>query len=304
MSKPVHSSRILRWYPSSWRERYGHELTALFEDTFGEGPIPWRIRAATAKAGLVQHLRASGLGGDHERPADHARSGSLLILCGWAFFVVGGAMLAKFNERWSDAAPRHERWLPTAGFVAIEVAAALGALIVLTAGLIALPALLNALRQSGWAFVRRQVGRVAGIGLVTLAIGIPVVTWAHHLSSQQRNGGLDLYTACFFVVGLLAVATLATTTLSVVSLAARLDLSTNAVVWLARLALAMVTVMALVAAGTAVWWISLAVHAPSVLGGRVPLDLVVIGVLMAAGLVLGATGSTRVTSALPDLRNR
>src|SRR5581483_2814365 len=200
--------------------------------------------------------------------------------------------------------PRHDRWLPTAGYVAIEVAAAVGFVIVLTAGLIALPPLCRALRQSGWAFVSRPLLQVATVATTTVLVAVPVLIWAHHLNARQRNGGLAAYTVCFFVVGFLAVATLATATGGVVSIAARLDLSPSSVRRLARLALAMVTVMGVVAVGTAVWWISLAVHAPSVLGGRAPLDLVLLGVLMAAGLALGATGATRIVGSLPDLRAR
>ncbi len=193
-------ARLLRWYPASWRARYGDELTALLEDTFGDGPIPWRTRAATAKAGVVQHLRARVWATASAPPTAPATARSSCSAVG--LFVVAGAMLAKFNEHWDAATPQHDRWLPTTGYIAIEAAAALGVLTVLVAGLIA-PLLLRSLQRSGWASVRPQVRRVGAVGLTTVAVGIPVIVWAHHLTSPQRNGGLAVYSAFFFVVGFL-----------------------------------------------------------------------------------------------------
>jgi len=45
--------RLLRWYPPAWRQRYGDELAALFDDSFGGRPVPRRVRMATMRSGLV-----------------------------------------------------------------------------------------------------------------------------------------------------------------------------------------------------------------------------------------------------------
>ena len=293
------SDRLLRWFPAPWRARYGDELAALMEDSFGGGPIPWRTRVSTARAGLVQRVRASGLGGDAERPADRARSGSLLVLCAWAFVVVGGAMYAKFNENWAGSTPKADRWVPQLGFVAVEAAAAAGLLVVMVAGLIVLPALIRAVVAGGWTLIRRQVLLVAGLGGATIVVGVPLVIWAHHLSEHQRNGGLGIYTALFLVVCGLAAATIAALTAAAVSLTNRLELTTSALTWLSRLALAMVGAIVVVVAGIAAWWVSLALQVPAVLGGRAPFDLVGVGVLVTAGLALAAVGGRRVLRALP-----
>jgi hypothetical protein len=293
---------LLRWYPAPWRERYGDELAALFEDTYGNGSIPWRTRVVTARSGLVEHLRSSGLVGNGDSPTEQTRNGSLLVLCGWAFFVIAGSMYAKLNESWSRGTPRGDRWLPNAAFLGIEIAAVAGLLIVVAAGVVALPALLRALHASGWSFVRRPVMRTALAGGATVVAGIPVVLWAHHLTYQQRNGGLVVYSAVFLAVSLLVAAFVLTSTASVVSLTKRLSLSAAAVRLLGRLALAMVGTMGIILAATVLWWLSLARNAPTVLGGRAPADLIVTVSLMAVGMVVAGLGAYRVLGALPKLR--
>ena len=298
---PTPATRLLRWYPAPWRARYGDELTALFEDTFGGGTIPWRTRIGTARAGLTEHLRASGLAGGGANPDERTRNGSLLVLSGWAFFVIAGSMYAKLNENWSVGTPRSDRWLADAAYLGVQIAAAVGFVIVLAAGFIALPALWRALRTSGWAFVRRPVLQTAMAGGSTVVAGIPVVIWAHHLTTHQRNGGLFVYSAVFVVVSLLIAVFVITSTASIVSLTKRLALSTRSIRRLGQLALAMVGTMAVIMGATILWWVTLADHAPTVLGGRAPADLIVTVSLMAVGMTLAVIGAYRVSGAVTKL---
>jgi hypothetical protein len=39
-------------------------------------------------------------------PAERVRSGSLLVLCGWALFVIAGSAFAKMTEQWVGATPQ------------------------------------------------------------------------------------------------------------------------------------------------------------------------------------------------------
>ena len=303
MSRAGSPERLLRWYPPSWRARYGGEMAALMEDSFGGGPIPWRIRLSTAWAGVVERLRASGLGGDAERPGDRARSGSLLVLCAWAFVVVGGAMYAKFNENWSGATPKADRWVPNLGSIAVEAAAAAGLLVVAVAGLTVLPALIRAVATGGWALVRRQVLAVGALGGGTVVLGAAVVIWAHHLNVHQRNGGSGLYSAAFLVVCVFVAATIAALTAAAVSLTNRLELPTPTLSRLSVLALGHgggdhrrgrrdgdVVVDCLGREG-----------AKRCSSGRAPTDLVGAGVLLLVGLALAAVGGHRVLRAAPRL---
>ncbi len=45
-------SRLLRWYPPQWRERYGDELEALVADTLEEEKPSLRFVMAVSWAGL------------------------------------------------------------------------------------------------------------------------------------------------------------------------------------------------------------------------------------------------------------
>ena len=54
---PRDAKRILRWYPTGWRRRYGEELIAMLEDTHGEGELPPRARISLVRAGLIEQIR-------------------------------------------------------------------------------------------------------------------------------------------------------------------------------------------------------------------------------------------------------
>ena len=75
--------RLLKWYPSRWRARYGEELVALMEDTYGEGSLPLSSQLSIMRTGATEHLREMGLGGGEDTPGERVRSGSQLVLCGW-----------------------------------------------------------------------------------------------------------------------------------------------------------------------------------------------------------------------------
>ena len=54
MSSADRFERLIRWYPPTWRARYGAEFVALLEDTHGMSDVPWRERLAIAKSGSVE----------------------------------------------------------------------------------------------------------------------------------------------------------------------------------------------------------------------------------------------------------
>jgi hypothetical protein len=51
------ASRVLRWYPAAWRRRYGDELIALLDDTYGEGHLGWRVRMSLLRSGVRERIR-------------------------------------------------------------------------------------------------------------------------------------------------------------------------------------------------------------------------------------------------------
>ncbi len=50
--------QILHWYPSAWRRRYGQELAALLQDTYGDQPLPLRCRLSLIHSGTRERVRA------------------------------------------------------------------------------------------------------------------------------------------------------------------------------------------------------------------------------------------------------
>lgn len=54
---PRDVSGILRWYPAAWRRRYGEELIAMLDDTYGHDKLPRRVRMSLFRYGIVERIR-------------------------------------------------------------------------------------------------------------------------------------------------------------------------------------------------------------------------------------------------------
>jgi hypothetical protein len=298
--------RMIRWYPPEWRERYGPEMTALLEDTYATpGAVPWRARMGLLRSGLAERARAAGLYGSAPGPAEQVRAGSVLVLCGWALFLVAGAIFAKFADNWSVAAPSTARWVASDSYDAVAVLAALGCALVALAGLLAVPPLARLVRDGRWESVRRPVRRAMVSGGVAVVLFGGALAWAHRLSPHDRNGGLAIYSALFVVVCLAAVGAVLCATAAAVSVARRVELPSRVLRALGLIALALSGVMALLLAGVALWWSWVALHAPDVLlngtgnsfvytSDVAPPSLVAAGVLLMLGLLLAFGGTRRV----------
>jgi hypothetical protein len=51
------AARVLRWYPAAWRRRYGDELIALLDDTYGERRLGLRVRMSLLQSGVRERIR-------------------------------------------------------------------------------------------------------------------------------------------------------------------------------------------------------------------------------------------------------
>lgn len=297
--------RVLRWYPRSWRTRYGQGLVALLEDTYGEHPLPLRVRASLARAGTVERAREVGVLGEGAISSERLRAGSLLVLCGWTLFVVAGAAFAKFTEHWYVATPSAHRTLPTIADTAVQAAGIASAVAVLLAALLSVPAVLRLLRTQGWTSVQRPMLRgTLSIG-VSVALFAGLILWAHQLNLHQRNGGLALYSVAASATGLVVLAAIAIVTSTVITVTRKLDFSRRVLRLLSSLALGTTLLMGVIAAGIGLWWASEAVYAPQFLANSIgsgiigtsnalPPALIVAGVLMVLGLASALAGSVRV----------
>jgi hypothetical protein len=302
--------RLLRWYPPQWRARYGGELTALLEDTYvTANDVPRRQRLELARSGLAERARAAALVGRSQDPDARLRGGSVLVLCGWAFYIVAGVMFVKVADRWSTRSSHVGHWVATGGFDVVAVASGVGCLVVLLGALLVLPSFVRFLQAGAWHEVRRPIG-VAIVSVVTSAVlfGI-LVARAHGMTAHGRNGGDAFYNALFVFVGLMCFAAVACATAAAVSVARRVELSRRMLRILGATAIGLVSAMGLVLLSLVTWWASEAVHSPGFLaqgiGNGVPFNssvapptLLASGLLMTVGLALGLAGLIRVVGSL------
>jgi hypothetical protein len=302
--------QLVRWYPSQWRERYGDEMAALLEDSYASvSEVPLRQRVSLAWSGLGERARSAGLVGWSRSPDLRLRGGSLLVLCGWAFYVVAGAVFAKSADHWSSGSPSAGHWVATGGFNVVGAAAGAGTLIVLLAALAVLPAFVRFVRFGGWREVSRPILVALGSCVASALLLLILVAWAHSLSGHDRNGGLAIYGWFFVLVSLVFFAALACGTVAATAVARRVELSHRTLQALGVMAIALVGVMALAIVSLVAWWASEAVHAPGflsrVIGNGVPFHssvapptLLASGALMVFGLALGVAGLVRIIGSL------
>jgi hypothetical protein len=292
--------RLLKWYPRRWRARYGAELVALMEDTYGDAGAPRAARLAIRRAGAAEHLREVGLGGVGETAGERLRSGSLLVLCGWGLFVIAGSAFAKMTEHWVGATPLADRRLPTTAYDAVQLAASVGLVIVLVAAAVALPTVPRFLRDHGWARVRRPVGRALIISTATALLTIGMV-----VGTSERHGGRGTHLiGSFWAV--LVVASIGACTLAAIAVARHLRFSAPLLRLEGLLALVLTVAMVTIMAGALVWSVSIANDAPRLLSGEGsglfgvpgPPAEIITGLLMLGGLILGVGGAGRVARSI------
>ncbi|HTB09280.1 MAG TPA: hypothetical protein VK704_05640 [Acidimicrobiales bacterium] len=252
------------------------------------------------RSGLAERVRELGLGGAGDSPSENVRSGSLLVLCGWAMFVIAGSGFAKMTEHWVGATPAPDRHLPVGAFGTIQVAAGVGLAIVVIGCVIALPTALRFLREGGWARVRRPVFRGLVVSSTTLLFTAGLVGWVHHRESLSQGGVFG--TLAGYAWAILIAASVGFATLAVTEVAGQLKFSPRVLRLEGLLAAALTMTMVVILGAMATWSASIARHAPRVLSGNegslvgIPSTptQTLIALLLLGGLILGVGGTTRV----------
>lgn len=297
----------LRWYPPTWRDRYGDELVQFMQDSYRPERVPWRPRLSLVAGGLRERARQSGLSGDSAPAPDRLRAGELLVLVGWAGFVLAGSSFAKFSEHFDNALPgginSHlppaSHAIPDIAYTVVQWAAAVAGIVVLLGAAAALPAFVTFVRSGGWLALRGHILRAAAASTVTASVTIPLVLWAHHLTAHQRNGGNGWYGHVFLGWAALMALTLGMWTAVAVVAVRRVSLSRPVLLAESALALIVATAMATMLAATSVWWPAMATDAPSFLtssagGGLVNPVLAATVALMLTATAAGIGGVVRV----------
>ncbi|HTZ91412.1 MAG TPA: hypothetical protein VMB74_03360 [Streptosporangiaceae bacterium] len=171
------AARLLRWYPPSWRARYGEEFAELLLADFAEQPANWRRDADVAAHGLLARIAVIGLLARAQPPAIQLAT----LGCALATFAaLGVAMLAQLATGWQWDSPASPS--VAGATVLMTVAAACLASTGLAAGVPVLGrVLLAAVRRDG------RLVRPAGLALAcTLAL---VFGARHFQNSWPGTGG-------------------------------------------------------------------------------------------------------------------
>src|SRR5215813_2902792 len=93
--------RLLRWYPPSWRARYGEEFAELLLADIDEQPRSLRRATNVAANGLLARCTSAGLTSHELPPLEQVRCGVATLCCALAAFVTFGvAMLAQLAMGW------------------------------------------------------------------------------------------------------------------------------------------------------------------------------------------------------------
>ena len=297
--------RLLRWYPPAWRDRYGEEFLVFMQDSFGPGKPPLTARLSIVAGGIRERGRRSGLTGDGVPPTDRVRAGVLTVLASWAAMVVAGASFAKMSEHFDTALP------PNAGahhrldlfYTFIQTVAAVAGLIVIVGAGLALPALVRYLRTGGWPSIRMHTLRATGCTLLSVAVTVPLLAWAHRLSAQQRNGGSTGYGLLFLTWAALVVGAVLLWTVLAIVAASKLTLSRTVLAIEAGLAVAVALAVVAILGATSMWWILIAQRAPAFLGDAASqARLVATVLLMALAAAAAIVGAIRIALSAPEWR--
>jgi hypothetical protein len=177
-----HARRLLRWYPRTWRERYGEEFAELLMAEWAEHPrSKGRTRNVMAN-GLLARLSDAGLTGNVLEGPAQARASLAALVCSLAaFLALGVAIWAQLTIGWQWSAP------DTPG-TAVAVVAMTAVVIVFAAlaTCAAAPVVWTVLR----AFWRREA---RGLGrpmlLITVGLGIVVAGSRHFGNGWPGTGG-------------------------------------------------------------------------------------------------------------------
>lgn len=145
-------TRLLRWYPREWRDRYGEEFLAMVEDTLDGGRPTLRLRMSVVLGGLRErrHRVLTGL----ISPATLRR---LKLADNWSIALLAALTAALLPALFKAAPPASEAGLARAAQDALIGVFVLAGIGVVAGGLVALPAFGRFLRAGGWPKIRRRV---------------------------------------------------------------------------------------------------------------------------------------------------
>ncbi|HEY5092461.1 MAG TPA: hypothetical protein VII60_04280 [Acidimicrobiales bacterium] len=300
--RPYDATRLLKWYPPSWRSRYGDDFLAYVDDTLdGKRPTVGFV-SSIALGAVRERAHESGLLGEHPTPAVQSRGGSLVVLCAWSVFMLAGATFSKTSEHFAKAMPAGSSSPARVGFDIVAGCGALGMILVLIGACVALPSFVAFLRSGGWTVARRRILHSLTLTVLALVAIVPLSLWSRHLNSVQRNGGDGAYSGAFIAWAVLIALTLVSWDRVALQCVARMALSSRVLRVEALLATGVSILMVTITAGAALWWVRVGSSAPWFLQGTSygssasPLtpNLILTLALMVVAACAGALGVSRI----------
>ena len=300
--------RLIRWYPKSWRMRYGDEFEELLIAELVEQPRAWRRTANVIVTGSLARVAVAGLGGPALGPTEQMQIGLVSLGCALAAFLAfAAAMWSQLTIGWQWSRP--DTVGTTAAVVLMTVAMVLFvALALLAAVPIAWNVARRVLGREAHGLIRPSLLFLSGTALVVMGArhfgngwpgtgghpwfgqglvpgGVAAFTWASTLSVTSywaHPGALRAFP--MVEVAWMAVSPMAVVC-SVVGAAKtvrRLDLSTRVLRYETRLGGIATVGMLLFLVGSCCWVVD---------GGPGPRDLFHVGAIDVAGLVVMAMAS-------------
>jgi hypothetical protein len=170
---------LLRWYPASWRARYGEEFAELLLAEMEERPRSWRRTANVMASGLLARCTLGGLTSHELSPPEQIRAGLATLGCALAALLAFGLfLLAQLATGWQWAASG----TPTAATGTLVMAAAAAIL-----GLIGLAAVVPV----GWqvAVIARSDTRLAVPAMIALGCATVLICGARHFENGWPGTG-------------------------------------------------------------------------------------------------------------------
>ncbi len=173
--------RLVRWYPRSWRERYGDEFCAMLEYELAERPHSVAREVNVVWSGLVARTTSAGLAGlPGDRDVQARRSLAWVAGSLAAFLCFGLAMWSQLVVDWQWTPPRTQA--TTLGTVAMSIGIfALGAI-----GAAALAPVLAAIAVRMW---RRQARGLARPVTLAIASAAVLAVGAHRFQNGWPGTG-------------------------------------------------------------------------------------------------------------------
>jgi hypothetical protein len=176
-----HASRLLRWYPETWRSRYGEEFAELLIADIFERPRSRTRTADVVRGGIVARLAAAGLCGCTLEASAQVRASLTSLGCCVAIFMgFGAAMWSQLAIGWQWSAP--------------DTAATTVAMVVMSAAMLAFAVLAVAatvpvLWIAGSSLVRGRHPGLLGSAALAVACAVIMFVGGRHFGNGWPGTG-------------------------------------------------------------------------------------------------------------------